>query len=370
MMMKEKQAENSNYREFAELIKTIWSDRKMITFITFCFLVIGVAVAFTSPKEYVVSTVMVPQTKESGSVGGKLGGLASLAGFDLDVGGGSEIPPTLYPRIVGSTPFQLEMLETKLTVQGLDEPVSYEVFQRDHVKGSPLGTIKKYTIGLPMVIYSAIRGGGTKDSEGIGTSTTSKKDSLIHLTTEQKALTTFLNQRISLKVDKRDGIIELGVTMPTAQSAAEMAARAQVLLQNAITDFKIKRASEELKFTQKLHDEKKADFELAQRELSEFEDRNQNIVSSVARIERTKLENKHELALALYTQVAKQLENDKIKVMESTPSFAILQPIVVPLNPKKPNKKFIVVGFILVGIFVGLGRIIIKGLYKRIRSSW
>lgn len=374
MMMKEKPADDSSQYELIELLKTVWNDRKRIVFITSCFLILGVVIAFLSPKEYEVSTVMIPQTKGSSKVGGKLGGLASLAGFDLDQGGGEEIPPTLYPRIVTSVPFQLEMMKTRLTVNGLEESVPYDVFVRDHVKGNPLSVVTKYTIGLPMVIYSAVRGGlsGTGEGEGEGETIESpgKQDSLIRLSTEEMALIGSLKQRISLTVDKRDGIIELGVTMPTAQSAAEMATHAQVLLQNAITDFKIKRATEEVLFTQKLYEEKKSSFERIEQELSEFEDRNQNIVSAVARMERNKLETKHELALSLYTQVAQQLENDKIQVMENTPSFAVLQPVVVPLNPMKPNKKLIVVGSILIGLFVSLGRIVALGFYRRIKSKW
>ena len=75
------------------LLKKLWAGKKTIIKTTLVFFVIGLFVAVFSKNQYTASTTFVPLV-QSDTPGGKLGGLASLAGISL--GGGvsnSEISP-------------------------------------------------------------------------------------------------------------------------------------------------------------------------------------------------------------------------------------------------------------------------------------
>ena len=58
------------------LAKTLWDNRKFIIITVAIFMVLGVAVALLTPKEYTASTTVVPQISDTST---KLGGLSSLA---------------------------------------------------------------------------------------------------------------------------------------------------------------------------------------------------------------------------------------------------------------------------------------------------
>ena len=75
-------------------------------------MIIGLIVAIFSQKEYTASSTMVPQLSKSQSKLGGLSSLAAMAGFNLDMNmETSELSPYVYPQIVQSVPFQLELME-------------------------------------------------------------------------------------------------------------------------------------------------------------------------------------------------------------------------------------------------------------------
>jgi hypothetical protein len=138
------------------LLKNLWGARKNILKITVAFTFLGLFVAIFSKNEFTASTTFVPLAQGS-KAGGSLGSLASLAG--INIGGGvnsEEISPELYPQIVSSIPFQLELLNTPLTIEGQTAPVSYSDYYENIYSPGLLSTIKKYSIGLPGVLISLV----------------------------------------------------------------------------------------------------------------------------------------------------------------------------------------------------------------------
>ncbi|MDE5639082.1 MAG: lipopolysaccharide biosynthesis protein, partial [Odoribacter sp.] len=92
--------------DLVEIIRKLWKNRKFILRITLIFMVLGVAVALFSSKEYTAGSTMVPQTSEKKMSGG-LSGLAAMAGINLgDIGGGETLSPKMYYKILESIPFQ------------------------------------------------------------------------------------------------------------------------------------------------------------------------------------------------------------------------------------------------------------------------
>lgn len=357
-----------NYKDFVVVIKKILNNKRKLLQYVFGFGILGLVVAFTSPKEYSASVVVIPVTNDSQDVGTNLGGLASIAGIKIDSKGSTNIPPSLYPNLIKSEKFLLSLKDTNFSTS-LEDSLSYDKFIDKYGGSSFLGVIKKYTIGLPRLIYTSTRRSKAIKIEQKDLNNRNS-DGLIYLNPKDEGIINGLASRISLKVDEKDGIVELRFNMPTAESAAIMVKRAQELLQEEITDFKIKRIREELDFTQRLFEEKEASYQMAQKQLSRFLDANQNMTSSVSLIERTNLENNLELSLELFRQVSQKLESQKIKLQENTPSFAVLQPIVVPNTPEKPNKKFILIGFVLFGLFFGVSELIAREFIARIKSIW
>ena len=109
---------NDDEIDLLELTKTIWNGRKTILKTILIAGIIGVIIALLSPKEYTATTTIVPQTSSSTSKLGGLSSLAAMAGFNLDnVTSGDILSPTVYPEIVSSVPFQMELMNTSFTVK-------------------------------------------------------------------------------------------------------------------------------------------------------------------------------------------------------------------------------------------------------------
>ena len=111
--------------DLVELAKTFWRGRWTVIVSLLVGGIIGVFVAIATPNEYTATTIMVPQTIGKSSSLGGLGGLAALAGIDLSSASqGSDMSPILYPKIVSSIPFKLELMNTPIKFKEFDKPIS------------------------------------------------------------------------------------------------------------------------------------------------------------------------------------------------------------------------------------------------------
>lgn len=347
------------------LVKTMWNGRRTIILSVISGAIIGVAVAMLSAKEYTASSVMVPQMGDSQSKMGGLGGLAALAGISLDVNPGAELSPMVYPQIISSIPFQLEMMNTPLNFQEHSQPITLFEFYTKYSKSSVFGSIKKYTIGLPGVIIGAIKG---KPKELTMPADSTKQPIL--LTEDQYTVKKSLDEIISLDVNAKEGYLTLATRMPEPLVAAQLAQKSQDLLQRYITEFKIEKAKANLDFIQGRYNETKAEFEKAQVSLAIVSDRNKNFTSGLSQIETDRIQTRYTIAYTVFQDLAKQLEQAKIQVKKDTPVFTIIEPVTVPTEKSKPKKAMIVFIWIFLGGILGVGIVFGREFLGDIKSKW
>jgi hypothetical protein len=343
--------------------KNLWAGRKTI-FISLgvCF-VLGLFIALLSPKVYTVTTVLVPQMS-SGSKS-SLSSLASLAGVDLGVSQSRDLSPILYPKIVGSIPFKLELMNMPVHFEEVDTPMTVYNYFIDFKKSSVLGSVKKYTIGLPGVLLGAIR----KQPEAL-VLPEEMNDKPIQLTKEQDKIKKMLDDNVSLGVDKKEGYLTLTVNMPEALAAAEVAQKAQELLQDFITQFKVEKSKAELDFIQERYNEAKAEAEGYQYSVASNADRYKDLTSYVPQVSSSRLQTKYNIANSVYLELAKQLEQAKIQVQKDTPVFTIVEPVTIPTEKSGPSGlKTLVVWLFLGGIIV-CGIIYGKQWVCTMRKKW
>ena len=348
------------------LVKTLWNGRKTIILSVISGAILGVFVALLSPVEYTATTVMVPQLGgDSQSKLGGLGGLAALAGINLDMNQGSELSPMIYPQIVSSVPFQLELMNAPLNFQEYSMPVSLFDYYTKYSKPSILGTVKKYTLGLPFVILKAIK--GQPKVLKLSSDTTQLP---ISLTEDQVTVQKALESMVSLDLNAKEGYITLITNMPEALPAAQLAQKAQLLLQKYITEFKIEKTKANLNFIQERYNETKAEFEKAQVSLAMINDRNKDFTSGLSRIETERIQTRYTISFSVFQELAKQLEQAKIQVKKETPVFTIVEPVTVPSEKSKPKKAMIVAIWIFLGGIIGVGIIFGKQFYSGMKEKW
>ena len=355
------------------LVKQLWDGRKTIIIWTCAFIVLGFVAALTMKRTYAVSTVMVPQLSSSKS--SSLSSLASLAGFDLGTSSSSsELSPLIYPQIVSSVPFRLELMNTPIHYAKCDTAISmYDYSLSDYGKPGPVGqvfgAIKKYTIGLPGVILSAIR--PKKEPivlpGGEGEGSDAAKPLVIN-EDEEKVLKA-LAQNVTLAVDKKEGYVTLNVTGSEPIQTAELAMVAQQLLQREITRFRVEKSQSELDYIQARYDEIKKETESYQDQLARANDRAQNVASSRDDMERVRIQNKYNISNSIYSELAKQLEQGKMQVKKDTPVFTVVQPITVPTQAANSRAKTLIIWTFFGGI-LGCGIVLARGYWPKLKEQF
>ena len=348
------------------LLQSIWKGKKLILKTGLVFMILGLFIAIFSQNEYTASTTIVPQSS-SEKPGSSLGGLAALAGINLgSVGQQSSISPQLYPQILTNISFQKELLETLLTIEGQDNKITYKEYYTNVYSPSVLSSIKKYTIGLPGVLIGLLKSDKNSNEKS------KNNDSLPQITQDDKKLIELLLKQLSMVINDKDGYISLSTTMPEARAAAEFTQKAQELLEQYVIDFKIEKSSSELDFIKNRYQEKEQEFQKIQQKLAVYTDRNQNVNSARAKMELMLLQSEYDLAYGVYSELAKQLETQQLKVKEDTPIFTIIEPVFVPLEKTGPNRALIVIIYIFLGFVLSIGYLLAKepvqNIIKEIRS--
>lgn len=331
--------------DIIEILKRLWVERKYIFWGLGVSMILGLIVAFTTPKEYKVVSTMLPQSEEGGGMG-NFSSLAAIAGFDINLSdNGSEISPVIFPQIVESEPFLLELMHTKYTFKHYNQSVTLFDYMTKYEKPGIRDIVIKYTIGLPGLIKRSM----------IKTKSAGKpvNDGLTRMSEDESAIGTMLKGCVTLNMNKKEGYMTLTTILGEPLLTAQVAKKAQELLQEKITAYKTQRAIEQLHFFEKRCDEKKIEYLRAQSQLAGFKDRNLFVTSAVSNSEETRLLAEYNLAFSVYSELAKQLENAKIKVKRVTPVYVIIKPIVVPLEPFAPRKGIILSVFMVFGGFIG-----------------
>lgn len=345
------------------LAKTLWNGRKTILLSILVGAILGIVVAILTPNEYTATSIMVPQTGGKSQSG--LSSLASLAGVDLGMAESAELSPIIYPKIVSSIPFKLELMNTPINFSTFDKPITLYDYYTKKQKPTFLGALKKYTIGLPGVILGAIR----KPQQEL---TLPKGPTIqpINLTKKQHEVKKALDACISLEVEKKDGYLTLVVRMPEALAAAQIAQKAQELLQRDITKFKVEKSQANLEFIQERYNIAKAEAEGYQVNIAVNTDRYKSLTSSVPQVTNTRIQSKYGIANNVYLELAKQLEQAKIQVKKDTPVFTIIEPVSVPLEKSRPNRPQIFIIWIILGGIIGLGLVYGKQFVSGIKQKW
>ncbi|NEW84899.1 MAG: exopolysaccharide biosynthesis protein [Mariniphaga sp.] len=347
------------------LAKTFWSGRRTILISVLICGVLGFFIAIFSAKEFVATTIMVPSGNDAssklGGLGG-LGGLAAMAGINLSSGSsGGDLSPNIYPQIIASVPFQLELMKTPLTFSGINEPVTLFDY---YTKTQKPNLLLKYTLGLPGVILTAIKG------EAPVTAVIGDENKPFELTGKQQKIREILTELVSLQVNAKEGFLTLSATMPEARAAAELGQQAQGLLQQYITESRIKKAKANLDFIQQRFDETAQKYDAAQQRLASFRDRNKNVSLATSKTEEEKLSSQFNLIYSIYSELAKQLEQAKIQVKQDTPVFTIIEPITVPMKKTKPNRPMILFIWLFLGGVIGTAVVFGREYVGSVKKQW
>lgn len=339
--------------DLIELGRRIFSERKIIYKFAALFAIIGFIVAFSIPKTYKVDVILSPESGQNGNTTNNLAGMASILGIG-NIGGNTQdaVNSSMFPELIKSTPFILEMYNVNVTPQNGQRRLTlseYIVEQK-----SPWWN---YLLNLPKTILGTVQSIFSKKD-----SSDTHKDILdpFRLSGEQSGKISAIKQALSATIDNKNGMTTVSVTLQDPDIAAIVADTTVSKLQKFIIDYRTRKASEDCNYLEKLCEERKKEYYQAQQAYANFMDANRNVVLQRTQAEGTRLQNDMSIAFQIYSQVETQLQIARAKVQEVKPVFAIVEPATIPLGATSPNKPFIIIGSIILGIIGGAAWILLK----------
>lgn len=333
-MIKSNQQTENQEIDLIALFRKLYINRKNIYKAVGIGIAAGIIIGFSLPRTYQVDVNLSPESGVSAT--GGLSGIASMFGLGSASAGFGEDALTfnMFPEIVKTNPFALEMLQIPIQTQKGDSIILYDYL--DTEKKSWWG----YAMGAPGMLIGGIKSLFKEE----------QKDSIkaidpFRLTPEQSGRIGMLKKILEVKTDKKNNMTKVTVSLQDPLAAAIVADSAVHKLQEYITDYRTRKAKQDYDFQLSLCKQYKKEYFEAQQKYAKFADANRNVILQAVTSEKDRLQKNLSLAEQIYSQSMGQLQVLRGKVQEAKPVFAVVEPATVPLAPASPKKMLIIIAF-------------------------
>jgi hypothetical protein len=180
----------------------------------------------------------------------------------------------------------------------------------------------------------------------------------------------YLGSIISVDVDKKTGKTLLSLEMQDPYVAATVLEAVLDNLKTYMSDYRTSKSRQDVMNLEKICEERKKEYYDAQMAYAKATDANKNVVLNSTKADLQRMQQDVTLAYEVYSQVATQLEGARIKVQQSKPVFAVLEPVTVPLKKAGPSKaKMLVLFTFLAGFCAVAWALLGKDLWKKFKEN-
>lgn len=325
--------------DFSAFFKIIWKEKFWVILITLLFTIGGIAYAVFVREEFVSTGKILPEYQSKAAGLGQFAGLASLAGVDLSsatAGGSDAIRPDLYPDVLKSTPFFLELFKVKVHNKDNKEMTFiqfYETFVLDNEIEE-----KDTKIKFP----------------------TSKQYIAVSYQTEKNLKD--LRERISAVIDKKSGLITVTVKLPDPLVATIITDYSMNFLTNYITNYRTEKAKRDLDFLAERLDAAKGKYYNNQAKKAQYSDQNQLSMMKLqtADLQRERIESEYKISSTFYNTLLQKYEEAKLKLQQETPVIKVLEPPVVPNKRSEPKRAIVIILATFLGSILGVIFVLIR----------
>lgn len=319
---------NIDFQAIFEKLKKGW---KTILLWTVIGGVVGCLFAITVPHKYTVVTKVAPELSLRSS---SLTSLASMAGVGMSSmlsGSNDALLPSVYPDIISSTPFLVDILESKID----QDSTLISCMEYDMPKFW-LGAV----LGFPGMVVGKVKDLIDKEEEN------ELPDGGIdpyRLTRKQAGFCKMLQKNIEVEVNKKNFLVTIKVTMSDKEVAAKVSRLIIDNLKAYVTDYRTQKAVQNADYLEKVAAEAHAEYIAAQKEYAWYLDSNQSMILKSNLVRSVDLQNKVQLKFQLYSSLETELQQARAKVAQETPVFSEILPPSVPTKSANSRKKIAMV---------------------------
>jgi uncharacterized protein involved in exopolysaccharide biosynthesis len=185
---------------------------------------------------------------------------------------------------------------------------------------------------------------------------------LLILSDREATAISILKSAIKIETDKKSPAILIYAKMTNPIVAANMTSIVQAQLAKYVISYRTEKANKDMRFLQDRQDEARKRYDQSLFTLSNFKDQNRNPFLNVAKDQEKKLQYEVDLSFSLYSTLTNQLNEAKIRIQRETPVFKLLEPAQVNYEKSNPNRFFITLGAIFLGLFLALIYVFFKSV--------
>lgn len=342
---------NINIPLFFKLLK---DDKKYVFVYILIFSILGIIVALGTPKTYKASVMLAPEETGSG-FSGSLSSLASMVGLNMSINKtGDAIYPEIYPELMNSIKFNVELLPIEIRTSKSTETMPYYTYMAAHQK--------KPILSYPILWITKLNELITSDDAVVVNDSSKYQFGInpFYLNRKQAKLLEHISSNIKCNVDKKTNVITIEVTAQDPLVAAIMADSVKNHLQEAITEYKTQKAKNNVTYMQGLFEETKAEYDSARIKYAQEVDSYKNLSRQTYQSKLDDLEAEKDLKYTIYQQVVEQLQLAKYTLQEKTPAFTVIQNASVPSLPSGRSRKAIVLIWLFLGFFIRSSILLLK----------
>lgn len=320
-------------------IKVLKQPKPLISFAT-TFAVIGIIVAVSTPKVFTASVVLAPEMSSGGlGLTESLADMASNFGIDVSSGGKGmdAIYPEIYPEVINSTDFVLNLFNCPIRTKDNNKPRTYY----EHITKEAKFPFWQY----PKIWISNL----FKPKDSITLGVDGKPDPFV-ISRDNSMICESITKGILCLVDKKTSIITVSISDQDPLTAAIMIDTIQSRLQNYIIQYRTKKAKNDYQYYKNLYLSARAKYQRSQQIYASYCDSNQEITLESFKAKRDELENDMQIDFSTMTQLHSQLLAAEAKIQERTPSFTILSSPKMPYKASSTPRAIIVFLYTIFGV--------------------
>jgi uncharacterized protein involved in exopolysaccharide biosynthesis len=313
--------------DFKKIFQDLLKYKKLYYKVLAVTAVFAVIYTLSLPNYYKVTVKLSPELNSRRSTN-SLSNMASMFGINLTGAAGNTTEalfPTLYPDLMNSVAFHTTLFDIPVHRDKEDKVMTYY----DYLAKGQKKTWWSEAIGATTKAIFSLFLKEKKEPAKVDP---------FRLTKKQAQIVKSMEKRIVCDVDKKTMMITIEVTDQDPLICATMADSVQQRLQDFITDYRTKKARNDLEFSRKAYDEAKERYEQARRRYANYADANMRIFLESYRTEQSKLSQELTIQSQVYTQASAQLQQAELDVQKDTPAFAVLEPATVPVKKAGPAR--------------------------------
>ena len=203
-----------------ELLTIIWKSKFLIIKVTLIFTLTGFIYSLSLEDNYSATSIFYPHYQNNDvSQNQGIRSIAGLAGINLGGKVSENIPPSLYPKIISSPQFKIELLDSKINFE--KNELTYRKYLLSKKKSKI--SLKKILL-LPISVLNNFFSNNNLELE-------ITNNNILILSDEEYSIHEDLSDIIKLELNDKEGFIQLSVKDNNPLIASQIAKKANFILQ-------------------------------------------------------------------------------------------------------------------------------------------